>query len=487
MSEESKEYTQSGSGPASPHAAVSSSRSSSRLPPPVSPSSLPLSSLRVSASSPDLSATSNPDREVMKTGEGTMLPPAVSEHKQQQQAGGREKSPSRKDPWNNPWYRLAAARSSEHREQELAWQWHVYRLRTIKQKIDSSPPASYKLIRDPEKSSMLARCKSSAAFRQHEIQMANNALVARIRNQKSEYEFKPQKSEPQNQTGAIFMGSRALRMQRRKIEIDNANLLKNLQRIQQRAGPYNREKIQSEVHEHERLVRKRLPRLMHAHPNLKAKEAPQPPIHFTAARLNSPAKLRNMSRSASNSPSRRKTQDEQVVQEMMAVAAAEGVDWREYMARKGIEPAIANKIPVSSSSSPYKANGSTLHKLHTPAGTGASAASSSGSPAHGRKQSSGSGSGSGSKAKRAATHKSTSSTESASSLPRHTLDRPTSVEEKEKDTDKQEEQVQEQAQANNDGVAAADNTAASVVDDVNANGDAASAAGTDPQSAAAEH
>jgi hypothetical protein len=41
------------------------------------------------------------------------------------------------DQMADPSYRLAAARSTEHREQELAWQWHVYRLATAKQKIDA--------------------------------------------------------------------------------------------------------------------------------------------------------------------------------------------------------------------------------------------------------------------------------------------------------------------------------------------------------------
>lgn len=246
---------------------------------------LPLSILRSTASSPDLSRSTQVDTSHLRGGTGSMGADAFYSSLVE---GGRAGSAAagvgsggkgskkkhilyQHNP-QDPMYRLAAAKSTEHREQELAWQWHVYRLKTTKQKIDSAPPASFKLLRDPDRVNSPLKFSTSQAFRQNEIQIANNALVARIRTQKSTYGFKAgdglhatytlmsdsrtgpanKKEQPSNSSNNA-MGSRTSQNAQRKIAMDNAKLLRTLQSINSRAGPYNRDKIHGQIYEHERL------------------------------------------------------------------------------------------------------------------------------------------------------------------------------------------------------------------------------------------
>lgn len=94
-----------------------------------------------------------------------------------------DRSPS-PPPLSPSSYHLAAARSTVHRDDEMAWQWHIYRLRCVEAKLDSKPPHSFSLIRNE----VTAKQLTSKMLREHDVQLANNALVARIKSQKSTYQ-----------------------------------------------------------------------------------------------------------------------------------------------------------------------------------------------------------------------------------------------------------------------------------------------------------
>lgn len=263
----------------------------------------------------------------------------------------------------DPAYRLAVSSNTTMREQELSWQWHVYRLATAKEKIDAKPPYSFGMIRDTEKAALHAKVNSATAFRQHEIQMANNALVSRIRVQKSTYHEHFQKDAHANSTSplvrdhrakkldadrrngtdtarmggssGIYFGARASRNQQRKIQLDNQALLHALKRINNSIGPYNKDKVAHEIEAHERLIRRRLPRLMHAHPKGVIEHGQtdgiQPPIHFSviAARATSPTKGGPLAGSPPRSP---------------VTAAPHEVNWREYYAQRGLGSSASQPI-----------------------------------------------------------------------------------------------------------------------------------------------
>ena len=281
------------------------------------------------------------------------------------------------EPLYAPAYRLAAARSTEHREQELAWQWHIYRIKQAKGKIDAKEPHCVNLRRDPRKSAKQLALHTANVFRAHEIQMANNALVSRIKGQKSTYgdlfdeelvaknaaradralahrkEIIEMAGTSTSRTGksgggggggggvagsmtqgasGLYFNSRASKNNQHRIAQDNQSLLKRLKNINAGTGPYNSRKLQNEVAEHERLVRRRLPRIMHAHPNLASERVlkMQPPIHYSveAARATSPS--RSVVAGVSLSSPQRAPAGPVVPQQ--------DEDWRVYAESRGLTP-----------------------------------------------------------------------------------------------------------------------------------------------------
>jgi hypothetical protein len=258
------------------------------------------------------------------------------------------------DPWKDPAYRLAMAGSTAHRDDELAFQWHVYRLRNVKGGVDAGPPHAMQMHGGPGGKKPVG---SANLYRQQEIRAANTALVSRIRTQRSAYadlfdpemeaareKMKQRKLRHMQQQHALrpdssptrggVVGALTSRVQARNIELGNQTLLRQLKRIDSTKGPYNAEAAHASALEMASRVRRRPPALMHAHPTAllkddKGKWLP-PPIHWSviAARATSPSKAAppinhsHFSRRPATAAQR--------------AAEPAGTDWRAYAASKGL-------------------------------------------------------------------------------------------------------------------------------------------------------
>lgn len=85
------------------------------------------------------------------------------------------------------------------------------------------------------------------------------------------------------------------------------NLLRALTRINTRPGPYNADALQTEIANHQALIRQRIPNPMHAHVNVKDGKKTQPPIHFSviaAQATNTSHHPSSPSKSAHHSPAK---------------------------------------------------------------------------------------------------------------------------------------------------------------------------------------